>query len=124
MAFTCERVGDFWECRDPDEAESWNAAAVGAHLAVRGHALGPGGIGVGIVDDGADDAVLLVRVDLPAGTNPAADLDAYAPPGSPQRAARLYLRGRAQAIRAKAPADRTTAERDLLAMATLLRRVR
>lgn len=119
MAFACQRVGSFWECRLDGEADAWNPGSVQSHLIGRGRTLGPGGIGIAVEEAADGTPTLLVRLDT--DTNPTADLDTYAAPNSQNRQSWAYLADRVKAIRAKDPATRTVAERDLLAVASLLR---
>lgn len=96
---------------DPDQVERF--------LLARGFLVGPGGVASGTSRDAQGQAVAWVRADL--DRDPGADLDQYAPVSDPARQAVQYLAGRVRDIRATAPAQRTTAERDLLALVAVLR---
>lgn len=106
----------FREYQRAGETTTWDFDEVLAHLLSRGIVLGLGGLGTGA--DG------FVRADISPSVSDAtwaAALDAFVPSPDPVRIAQGYLRGRFKAIRAKDPATRTVAERDLLALLTIMR---
>ena len=112
------------EYRKTGETVEWEYEAVQAYLIGKGYVIGPGGLGTAleVAADGTTNE--LVRLDIDANVPDAtlkADLDAFTPAPNPERTARGYLRKRAKAILAKAPATRTQAENDLLAVCVLLR---
>lgn len=117
MAVTCVDDGNGMVlCRKAGETVDWDDGAVRAYLVGQGIAVGPGGVGCG-----TDATGPFVRVHLPGGGDPSAALDAYAPAANPVRTARRYLRQRVAAIKATDPSLRTTGDRDLLALLTVMR---
>lgn len=104
----------FVEYRRAGEIVGWDYEDVARFLVARGYQVGPGGVGCG-----TDGTAALVRADL--DRDPSADLDAYAPPSDPVRTARRYLRQRVAAIKATDPSLRTTGDKDLLALLTIMR---
>lgn len=121
MATTCvadtdPRTPGFVTCRKAGETDAWDTDAFVAHLRSRGVPIGPGGVGCG-----EDVTGPFVRVHLPTGYDPTADVDTFSPPPNAYRTAVSYLKRRARTIKAIAPASRTTAEKDLLALLIVLR---
>lgn len=98
------------------ETVELDAEAVQSYLQGKGYIIGPGGVGTGL------DGLIVADIDpnVPDATW-TADLDAFVPAADPQRTARAYLIARGRAIKAKDPATRTVAERDLLALLVTMR---
>jgi hypothetical protein len=120
MATTCSNEADgFVRCQKAGEQDAWDTEALVAHLAARGVPIGPGGAGAG-----EDESGPFVRLHLPDGYDPTADIDAFTPAPNPYLAAVSYLKRRGRTIRAKTPAQRQAAtlnENDLLALLTVFR---
>lgn len=93
---------------------SWNGDSVAAYLTGLGYAVAPDSLACGISGSAA-----IVTVDC--DRDPTADLAKYQPPADPMRQAQVYLRQRVAAIRATAPAQRTTGDKDILAILVMLR---
>lgn len=111
--------------RKRGETGMWDFEHVLSHLSDRGVVVGPLGIVCNLEfdPDGVQVATVGVDVEIDAATL-ATHLDAYSPLVDANRAAQVargYLKRRVRAIRTKAPATRTEAENDLLALCIVLR---
>lgn len=98
----------------PDTDEPYLAGRVERWLINHGYAIGEGGVSI------ADDTVI-----VDCDRDPRAEIAAYQPTELEDErlanVARAELKGALDAIRAKAPANRTPAERAILAIAVLVR---
>lgn len=120
MATTCtNESGGFVRCQKAGETAEWDTQTFLAHLAARGVPVGVGSAGCG-----EDDAGPFVRIHLPTGYDPTADVEAFVSPPNEFRQSKSYLRKRRQDIKAKTPAQRIATpanEQDLLALMNLIR---
>lgn len=99
-----------------------DAGELAAHLEARGYALGDGGVQIhAVYGDGADAPPTGWWAEVDADRDPLADGADFAPAADPRPAARAALAVALGEIRAKAPSQRTAAERAVLALAVIER---
>jgi hypothetical protein len=110
----------------PAGDESYLAGRIEKWLTSKGYVIGAGGVSVTNVV--AEDGAISGEVVVDADRDPAADIAAYQytelPEESGTALAMASLRNAISDIRAKAPAQRSPAERAVLALTVILRELR